>query len=151
MRYPLRIRKDSNGTYLVTVPDLPEAITFGETVEDAKLQAVDAIETALMGRMADRETIPLPGKVVRHAAQLRPAVAAKIALWNAMLEQGLGKAALARKLHWHLPQVDRALDVRHESTFSALETALEATGKMLSLSVTPRKSTNKLSHARTAA
>jgi antitoxin HicB len=139
MRYAIRIRKDSNQTFLVTVPDLAEAITFGETLEDAKLQAVDAIETAMMARMADREAIPEPNATGRYYVELRPAVAAKVALWNAMLQQGLGKAALARKLNWHLPQVDRALDVRHESTLGSLAEALNVTGNALSITVTAMK------------
>jgi antitoxin HicB len=139
MRYAIRVRKDSNDTFLVTVPDLPDAITFGETLEDAKLQAVDAIETAMMARMTDRESIPEPEAAGRYYVELRPAVAAKVALWNAMLQQGLGKAALARKLKWHMPQVDRALDVRHESTLSSLVDALAATGNSLSISVLANK------------
>lgn len=139
MRYAIRIRKDSNDTFLVTVPDLSEAITFGETVDDAKLQALDAIETAMMARMADREIIPEPKSTGRHYVELRPAVAAKVALWNAMLKQGLGKAALARKLKWHLPQVDRALDVRHESTLASLVEALNVTGNTLVISVSAKK------------
>jgi antitoxin HicB len=138
MRYAIRIRKDTNDTLLVTVPDLPDAITFGETLEDAKLQAVDAIETAMMARMSDREVIPEPKASGRHYVELRPAVAAKVALWNAMLQQGLGKAALARKLKWHMPQVDRALDVRHESTLSSLVEALAVTGNALSISVSAK-------------
>lgn len=139
MRYAIRLRKDSNGTFLVTVPDLPDAITFGETQEDAKLQAVDAIETAMMARMTDREVIPEPQATGRYYVELRPAVSAKVALWNAMLKQGLGKAALARKLKWHMPQVDRALDVRHESTLSSLVEALAVTGNALSISVMAKK------------
>jgi antitoxin HicB len=139
MRYALRIRKDSNDTFLVTVPDLPDAITFGETMEEAKLQAVDAIETAMMARMSDREAIPEPKASGRYFAELRPAVAAKVALWNAMIQQGLGKAALARRLKWHLPQVDRALDVRHESTLASLVDALNVTGNTLVISVSAKK------------
>jgi antitoxin HicB len=138
MRYAIRIRKDSNDTFLVTVPDLPDAITFGETLEEAKLQAVDAIETAMMARMTDREAIPEPNSSGRYYVELRPAVAAKVALWNAMLVQGMGKAALARKLKWHMPQVDRALDVRHESTLSSLVDALAVTGNALSITVSAK-------------
>lgn len=139
MRYAIRIRKDTNDTFLVTVPDLPDAITFGETLDEAKLQAVDAIETAMMARMSDREKIPEPKASGRYYVELRPAVAAKVALWNTMLQQGLGKAALARKLNWHMPQVDRALDVRHESTLSSLVDALAVTGNSLSISVLANK------------
>ena len=151
MRYAIRIRKDSNNTYLVTVPDLPEAITFGETMADAKAQAIDAIETAMMARIADREKIQEPKSTGRHYAELRPAVAAKVALWNAMMQQGLGKAALARKLKWHLPQMDRALDVRHDSTLSTLVEALGATGHALSVLVSARKPVRRTAgHARAA-
>ncbi len=142
MRYAIRIRKDTNDTFLVTVPDLPDAVTFGETLDEAKLQAVDAIETVMMARMTDREAIPEPKASGRYYAELRPAVAAKVALWNAMLQQGMGKAALARKLKWHMPQVDRALDVRHESTLSSLVEALAVTGKALSISVTSKNTSH---------
>ncbi|NJM29928.1 MAG: type II toxin-antitoxin system HicB family antitoxin [Rhizobiales bacterium] len=151
MRYAIRLRKDTNGTYLVTVPDLPEAITFGETPAEAKLQAIDAIETAMMSRIADREAIPLPKAKGKYHVDLRPAITAKIALWNAMLKQGLGKAALARKLKWHLPQVDRVLDVRHESTISTLTDALTAAGYALSVSVSPSRNARKRHGAREAA
>ncbi len=145
MRYAIRIRKDTNNSFLVTVPDLPDAITFGETLDEAKLQAVDAIETAMMARMTDREVIPEPKATGRYYAELRPAVAAKVALWNAMLHQSLGKAALARKLKWHMPQVDRALDVRHESTLSSLVDALAATGNALSITVSAKPKQRVLS------
>jgi antitoxin HicB len=51
----VELTPDDNGTLLVTVPDLPEAITFGEDREQALARAVDAIESALMGAMAARE------------------------------------------------------------------------------------------------
>ena len=58
MRYPIKIEPDNNGTILVTAPDFPEAVTFGDNQEDAAARAVDAIETAIKGRIADREDIP---------------------------------------------------------------------------------------------
>ncbi len=56
---------------------------------------------------------------------------AKLALWEAMRAQKLGKAALARKLGWHLPQIDRVLDCAHETRWDTLERALAAVGKRL--------------------
>jgi antitoxin HicB len=58
--YPVNLVEDDNGAILVTCPDLPEAATFGENREDALLHAVDAIETAVQGRIADREPVRLP-------------------------------------------------------------------------------------------
>ncbi len=151
MRYAISLRKDSNGTYLVAVPDLPDAITFGVTPADARRQAVDAIETAMMARMSDREAIPLPKVKGREYVELRPAVTAKVALWNAMLRQGLGKAAMARKLKWHLPQVDRVLDVRHESAIATLSDALRAAGQSLAISVSPARPARRIQVPRKAA
>jgi antitoxin HicB len=49
MRYAEKLIDDDNGTVLVTVPDLPEAITFGDDRDDAMARAKGAIETAIMG------------------------------------------------------------------------------------------------------
>ena len=63
MRYAVTLAPDDNGTILVTVPDVPEAVTFGEDRDDALARAVDAIETAMMGAMAAREDAPAPQAV----------------------------------------------------------------------------------------
>ena len=44
LSYPISLTPDDNGTLLVTFPDVPEAITVGEDEEDAKVQALDALE-----------------------------------------------------------------------------------------------------------
>ena len=59
MRYAVTLAPDDNGTILVTVPDIPEAVTFGDDRDDALARAVDAIETAIMGAMAAREDVQL--------------------------------------------------------------------------------------------
>ena len=58
-RYPIVLTPDE-GTLLVTVPDIPEAITFGEDEADALARAADVIESALAGYMRDRRDIPTP-------------------------------------------------------------------------------------------
>ena len=60
---------------------------------------------------------------------------AKVELYNAMLTQKVGKAELGRRLNWHLPQVDRVLDMTHASRVDQLEQALGAVGKRLDLHV----------------
>jgi antitoxin HicB len=73
MRYAVRLTPDDDGTLLVTVPDLPEAITFGVDREDALARAVDAIETAIIGRIAAREDIPVPRAKGVESVQVDPA------------------------------------------------------------------------------
>lgn len=52
----------------------------------------------------------------------------KTLLHRGMRQQGIGKAELARRLGWHLPQVDRVLDVRHSSRLDRMDAALHAIG-----------------------
>lgn len=61
MRYAVTLAPDDNGTVLATAPDFPEAATFGEDRAEALSRAVEAIETAIIGRIAAREDIPPDG------------------------------------------------------------------------------------------
>jgi antitoxin HicB len=134
--YPIVIEPDDNETLLVTCPDLPEVTTFGEDEEDAVQRAGDAIEEALAARVARHESIPSPSPLRgRKAAGLPPLTAAKVGLYQAMHEAGIGKAELARRLGWHGPQVDRLLDLRHRSKIEQIDQALRAVGKVLVVSV----------------
>ncbi len=135
MRYPVKLTHDDNGTVLVTAVDFPEVVTYGDDRDDALARAVDAIETALMGRIAGREEIPRPGKTGKTFAVLPALTAAKLSLYWAMHEDGVGKAALAKRLGWHLPQIDRLLDLNHASKLDAIEAALAAMGRNLEIKV----------------
>lgn len=135
MRYAITLTPDDNDTLLVTVPDIPEAVTFGEDREDALARAVDAIETALRGFIEAREPIPRPRAKGKQGVTLPALTIAKIGLYEAMRADGIGKAALARKLGVALPQIDRLLDLRHHSRMDAVERALNALNRTLSVSV----------------
>src|SRR3970040_1474712 len=50
-----------------------------------------------------------------------------------MREGHIGKAELSRRLNWHLPQVDRLLDVHHGSQLQQLEAAFRALGKQMTI------------------
>ena len=52
-------------------------------------------------------------------------------LYQGMRDQGIGKAELARRLGWHMPQVDRVLDVQHRSRLDMMDAALGAIGWQL--------------------
>lgn len=137
MEYRVHIEKDDNGAYLVTAPDLPEVVTFGDTVEDALAHAVDAIETAIVGRMSDRDDIPSPTKARRgeRLVALPTLSASKIALYTAMRASKVTQAELARRLGWHPPQVARLLDLRHASKHDQLDQAFAKLGKRLDVRV----------------
>ena len=136
LQYPAVLKKDTNGTILVSFPDVPEAHTFGDDQDEALTRAVDALETALSMYIDDRQDIPAPSRKRGAKSIILPALTeAKIALYMAMRGAGVGKAELARRLNVHMPQVDRLLDLSHSSRLDQIESAFRVLGKRLHLSV----------------
>ena len=137
MDYRVILIPDDNGTVLVSFPDFPEVHTFGNDEDDALTRALDAFETALEAYMKDKRAIPAPSAPKKRDRTITiPAmVAAKIDLYRALRESKTTKYALARKLGWHVPQVDRLFNVRHQSKLEQLEAAATALGKRLEVRV----------------
>jgi antitoxin HicB len=136
VRYPVEFIREENGTVTVVVSDIPGTHSFGEDEAEARLRAVDAIESMIASLIAAREDVPEPSAPRRRPTVALPALSvAKIGLYRAMKETGVGKAELARRLGWHLPQVDRLLDLRHGSRLDAVEAALAALDRTLEISV----------------
>ena len=133
LRYPVKLTREQN-TVLVDFPDFPEAHTFGENRKEALDRAVDALMTAIDAYMKDRRLIPMPssGKVTVEVPSL---AVPKIALYQVMRQQKMNKSELGRRLKWHLPQVDRVLDINHASRMDQIEQALGAVGRRLEVKV----------------
>jgi antitoxin HicB len=134
--YPVTLTPDGD-TVLVTFVDVPEAITFGSDEEEALLQAVDALETGLSFYIESRQPIPLPSKPKRGQKTVRPGAleGAKLGLYQTMTDQGIKKAELARRLGWHMPQVDRLFDMRHASKLDQIEIAARSMGRSIEVRV----------------
>jgi antitoxin HicB len=134
--YPVVLTPAKEGGFVVTFPDVPGAITDGETETEAVANAIDALETMFIAYIRDKQDIPRPSAPRdRRTIAVSPIAAAKVALYRAMREHGLTKAGLARRLGLHAPQVDRLLDLRHASRLDQLADALRVLGKELVLSV----------------
>jgi antitoxin HicB len=136
VRYPLDLRPDENNTVIAQAIDVPEALTFGDDEAEARAHAVDALICALGGYIGDGRPIPKPCPPRgRPVAELPPMVAAKLAIYDAMRDQGITPTALATRLGCDPRQVRRLLDLDHASTLAQLERALAALGKRLVLEV----------------
>jgi antitoxin HicB len=134
--YPITTEPDDNGTLLVSFVDIPEAHTFADDEDEITARATDCVLTVLEGYMKDRRPIPPPSREVSGGAVLLPPLAvAKIELYEAMRNAGIRKAELARRLRWHMPQVDRLLSLRHGSRLEHLEAALGALDHRLEMRV----------------
>jgi antitoxin HicB len=135
--YPAALTADPDGGFTVTFRDVPEAITEGDSREEALLRAEDALESALAMYIGAKEPLPVSSdpKADEEMVPLSALGMAKTALYDAMREQGVGRAELARRLRWHLPQVSRLLDLRHASRMEHVEAALAALGLRLIVDV----------------
>ena len=137
LAFPI-VLEDDDGTVLATSPDFPELATFGDDRDEAVARAVHALEEAIAARIHDRKDIPSPSQGENYAV-LPTLTSVKVMLYQGMREQGVGKAELARRLGWHLPQVDRVLDVQHRSRLDMMDAALGAIGRRLRVTtVAPR-------------
>jgi antitoxin HicB len=136
MRYPFALTKDGK-FYMVTFPDIPEAITQGSTKEEAVKAAHDALESALEFYFEDSRAVPEPSRVKRgqEFVELPTSTAVKVLLLNEMIHQGVRPAELARRLNTTPQEVNRLTNIRHASKIDGIASALKALGKTLEIRV----------------
>ena len=136
--YPVTMRRASKpGGFVVTFPDLPEAITQGENLADALWQAADCVEEAIAGRVRRGDELPKPSKPKKgqRIVPVPAPMAAKAALYLAMREARITNLEMARRLGCDEKEVRRMLDPRHATKLPRIQKALELLGKRLRLSL----------------
>jgi antitoxin HicB len=134
MRFPFKITPDEE-FFMVTFPDIPEAITQGETIEQAIEVAQDALETALEFYFEGARAVPEPSPVKRggHSVELPASLTAKVLLLNEMIRQHVRPAELARRLGTTPQAVNRLTNLRHASKIDGIASAMKALGKTLEI------------------
>lgn len=133
--YPADILEEDDGV-TVTFPDVPEAITRGDTRGDALARAEDALVTALSFYTDAGKPLPRPSPARgRPIVSIPPLVVAKLALHDAMLESGVSNVELARQIGLDEKAVRRLRDPLHRSHIGAVEAALRVLGKRLVVDV----------------
>ncbi len=134
MKFPVNLTPDKDdGGFVVTFPDIPEAISQGDTIEEALAMAQDALETALEFYFEDKRAVPTPSKPKRqqHVIELPASLAAKILLLNEMVTQNIRPAELARRLNTTPQEVNRLTNLRHTTRIDGIAAALAAMGRHL--------------------
>ena len=132
--WPVEPALQDEGSILVTIPDVPEALTEGETEAEAMVQAQDCLVAALGGCISARRAIPRPSPARGRATVPLPALtAAKIALYDAMRAQGVGNTALAVRLGPSEGAVRRLIDLDHRSHIGQVEMARLALARRLTV------------------
>ncbi|HCW0590211.1 TPA: type II toxin-antitoxin system HicB family antitoxin [Pseudomonas aeruginosa] len=140
--FAIRFEQDDSAPGVaVFCRDLPELNSYGDTVEHALSEAVDAIETTLSLYVDQRRSIPVASapEPEEHVVHLPAVTVAKIALWNEMMRRGMRKADLCRVLGITQVQGDRLVDFLHTSKMEQVESALAALEMRLVICAEPVK------------
>lgn len=134
MHYPVNIEPVvDEGGFFVSFPDIPEALTQGETLEEALEMGKDALETALEFYFEDERTVPFPSKPEpgQSVIELSPSLWAKVLLLNEMVLQHVRPADLARRLSVRPQDVTRLMQLKHPTKIDTISSAFRAMGKKL--------------------
>jgi antitoxin HicB len=143
--YRYTLKRQENGWWLVRFPGIPEALTEGETKDEARANARDCVVTALEGYMKAGK--PLPRVGAGHSgpdrAVLPSLVTAKLAVYETMRARGWSKVKLAKELGMSENSVRRLLDLRHSSHMWIIDEALAKMNAELSINLPRARHTRK--------
>ncbi|GKX60859.1 type II toxin-antitoxin system HicB family antitoxin [Leminorella grimontii] len=136
MRYRFDIERDGSN-YMVSFPDIPEALTCGDSREEALEMAHDALIVAFDFYFEDERPVPMPTPIEDDDewVDVPAGVAIKVLLLNAMLESGTSQAELARRMNTRPQEMQRIVNLNHATKIDTIEKALLALGKRLEVSI----------------
>lgn len=136
--FPVVLKRDGDG-FVVSFPDVPEALSSGSTRRQALEMAQDALETAMEFYFEDNRPVPLPSKakVGQPVIELPASLSAKVLLLNEMLRQGVTAAELARRLGTTPQSVQRIIRLGHTTKIDTLAEAFRALNRRLDLRIAP--------------
>lgn len=133
MLCPANFAPDESGGFVATFRDIPEAITQGDTEEEAREMAQDALITAMDFYFEDRRPVPPPSSMEpgERGIELPLSVAAKVLLLIEMLAQRIRPVDLARQMNTAPQEINRIIDLHHNTKIDRVAEALARLGKRL--------------------
>ena len=139
--YPCDMTPDVEEGYgfVVTFPDVPEAITGADTWDESLFLAEDALIAALTFYVNGGEDLPIPsapsdGQVL---ITVPPLQSAKLDLYSAMRERGVSKSDLADTLGMSESDVVDLIDLDFDSTAPQVDAAMKAVESMKAAELVP--------------
>lgn len=135
--YPAILTPNGEGGFIVTFPDVPEAITEIWDKSELEETATDCLVTAVDFYIEDHRIFPSPSKIKKEhvIVQLPISISAKILLLNTMIASNIRPADLARKMGIKPQEVNRIIDTEHTTKIDTIAKALNVLGKNLQLSI----------------
>lgn len=136
--YPATLVQDEDdGGFVVTFRDIPEAITQGESLAEALIEAADCLEEAFAGRIHHNDVFPVPSLPEKgeFLVSVPAQTAMKAAINQAVMEVGISKVELARRLGVDEKEARRILNPKYGTKLPLMERALAVVGKRLVVTV----------------
>lgn len=135
--YGAQFERGAKRGLVVSFPDVPEAITQGRDLADARAMAEEALGLALLTYLAGRLSLPKAKSKDKKLVPIAvaPDVAGKLAVLESFAASGISKSELARRIGKDEKEVRRILDPKHATKLPALTAALRALGKRLVVGV----------------
>jgi len=135
VRYQAVLEPQPEGGFTVTFPDLPEAITEGDSHEEAVFNAAEVLGLCLDVRMDQGDELPRPTQTPGGVWITPPAsVQVAIALRQIREDQGKSLSDMARLLNTSWPAAQRLERPSANPTLRQLDRAAAAVGKRLVVS-----------------
>ena len=133
--WPADVLEEDDGV-TVTFPDVPGAITWGQTRSEATEKASDALVSILSSMIEGGEPIPQPSAPDGRSMISMPALdAAKVALHMTMLERKISNVELGRLMGLDEKAIRRLRDPLHSSHIENVARALRLLGRRLEVQV----------------
>ncbi len=138
--YPCLIERDleefratAREAYVITFRDVPEAISGAWSWDDALEMAQDCLDVALTFCTDDGTELPTPSRLRDGEVMISttPTVAAKLALYTAMREQGVTAEVLAKQLGLGEQATQNLLNPLYRSHITTVRRALSVVGREL--------------------
>jgi antitoxin HicB len=134
IRYPAVIKPQKPSGYFVRFPDIEEAVTQGETIDDCLINAAEVLSLVLDHRITQGQPIPKPSRI-RGARMVSPDAKTQAAILIRMVRGKRPVSEVARALETSWPSAQRLEDPKHWPSLRQLEKAASALGKRLVLSL----------------
>jgi len=146
--YPYEAAVLPDGTIKITFPDVPEVIIeAGADPVETRVRAHFELVDALRKYVLEDRLLPVPSPTNgRPAIRFRVMEAAKLALHEEMVRQGVSNAELGRRLKMKEDKVQQLRDPGYRlGGISTVEQACRALGKRLDISISDIPSSNRSS------
>ena len=142
------VAHEENGHYWSSCPDVPEAHSVGDTLEELLKNAVEGITLALSIYVERKQLLPEPTGRGEHPVRLPALPVAKGLLWDMMLRRGVTRTELADRLGISPQAAGRLVDFEHTSKLESIENALQIFGLRLEVNAVPSYAIGTVSHPR---